>query len=379
MSPQSIETAVSAIHATPHKIVYEFAGAGAQALAWLHAVGGSSKTILEATDRYAAASLIEAVGFEPAHFVSTQVAQAMATHAYLRACRLTGVSVDVAGVGCTAAIATDRTKRGEHRCCVAVCNMHGVVTYTLNLTKGRRSRQEEETLVSLLVLKAIAKTCGLPGLEPALTLQAGESAQETVDRINLLDRLIADQFPLIIVLSDGQLVPAKSLPNIVLLSGAFNPLHDGHRQLAEVVTRKLDQQVYFELPLVNAEKAPIGSAEAGRRIAQFYKFAPLLLTTAPLFSQKARLFPHSTFILGADTAVRLIQPRFYNNNPTEMLAALDDIRKAGCRFLVAGRFHNDHFLTLKELNLPAGYHELFEDISEVEFRLDISSTLLRQG
>jgi hypothetical protein len=43
---------LTAIHATPHMMTMNFAGAGAQALAWLHSVGGSSRTILEATDRY---------------------------------------------------------------------------------------------------------------------------------------------------------------------------------------------------------------------------------------------------------------------------------------------------------------------------------------
>jgi hypothetical protein len=53
-----LEQIITTIHATPQKIVFEFAGAGSQALTWLHAVGGSSRTILEATDRYLAASRI---------------------------------------------------------------------------------------------------------------------------------------------------------------------------------------------------------------------------------------------------------------------------------------------------------------------------------
>ena len=69
-------------------VVIEFAGAGAQALTWLHAVGGSSRTILEATDRYAAPSLVEAIGFSPVQFTSSQVAQAMAVKAFFRASQL---------------------------------------------------------------------------------------------------------------------------------------------------------------------------------------------------------------------------------------------------------------------------------------------------
>ena len=174
------------------------------------------------------------------------------------------------------------------------------------------------------------------------------------------------------------MTPGKSLSHLALLSGAFDPLHDGHRQLAQVAAEILGREIYFELPIVNADKAPINPAETERRMAQFANFGPLILTTAPLFSQKVRLFPHSTFVLGVDTAERIIQTRFYNNDSAEMLAALDEIRVAGCRFLVAGRLQDDRFLTLGDLSLPNGYRELFEEIPEVDFRVDVSSTTLRE-
>jgi hypothetical protein len=136
--------------------------------------------------------------------------------------------------------------------------------------------------------------------------------------------------------------------------------------------------VYFELPLVNADKAPIDPIEAHWRITQFTNFAPVILTRAPLFNQKARLFPHSVFVLGVDTVQRLFQPRFYHDDPARMLASLEEIRTAGCRFLVAGRLRGDHFLTLQDLSLPTGYRELFEEIPEADFRVDISSTTLRE-
>ena len=104
--PTDLENLIEAIHAAPQMMVIEFAGAGSQALAWLHGVGGSSRTILEATDRYASASLVRALDFEPKQFTSPQVARAMATLAYIRACELAAVNAAVAGVGCTATIAT---------------------------------------------------------------------------------------------------------------------------------------------------------------------------------------------------------------------------------------------------------------------------------
>src|SRR5688572_30107324 len=100
------------------KLVYEFTGAGGLALAWLHSVGGSSRLLLEASDRYSLRSLTELLGRAPAKPVSAETAAAMAHRAYRRAVRLSEDADAAACVGlaCTATIATDRAKRGEHAC-----------------------------------------------------------------------------------------------------------------------------------------------------------------------------------------------------------------------------------------------------------------------
>ena len=176
MTPPELTDLLTAIHATPHRMTLDFAGAGVQALAWLHSVGGSSRTVLEATDRYTPASLIEGVGFTPERFTSRRVALALAKNAHARAQHLIP-EPPLFGVGCTATIATDRTKRGEHRCAAAVQDALGAVTYALTLTKGARERTEEETLVSLIILQAVAEACGLLHF-PALPLLEGERLEQ---------------------------------------------------------------------------------------------------------------------------------------------------------------------------------------------------------
>jgi len=96
---------------------------------------------------------------------------------------------------------------------------------------------------------------------------------------------------------------------------------------------------------------------------------PVALTRAARFAQKAPLFPDTTFVLGFDTAVRLIQ--YARPGEWELYKAL------GSRFLVAGRLHNGRFETLANLSLPSGFEDLFEAVPESEFREDISSTTLR--
>lgn len=362
------------IHATPHRMVMNFAGAGSQALMWLHSVGGSSRTVLEATDRYSPASLTETVGFMPKRFTSLKVARALAGNALERA-RMLAPHSAVFGLGATATIATDRAKRGEHRCAVAVTDALGTVSYSLTLAKGLRGRAGEEELVSRIILKAVAEACGL--VFPEVPVAADESLQQSYRPAPALEQLAKGELEWVILHPDGRLQTSGLLTGAALLSGSFNPLHDGHRALARVAGERLGREVFFELSLVNADKASIDLLEARRRALQFVGLAPLVLSRAPLFSDKARLFPNTTFVLGADTAARLVSPRFYEG-PVAFQDALDDLWRCGTRFLVAGRSGKGGFETLHNLDLPKGYQDLFREIPESAFRADISSTKLRQ-
>lgn len=62
---------------------------------------------------------------------------------------------------------------------------------------------------------------------------------------------------------------------------------------------------------------------------------------------------------------------------------LDELQRRAVRFIVAGRISNPGvgdgtFLTLeKNLTVPHGYEAIFVGLSETEFRLDLSSSMLR--
>ncbi|MFA5595132.1 MAG: hypothetical protein WDA15_07630 [Trueperaceae bacterium] len=366
----------TAIHATPHKMVMAFAGAGAQALAWLHSVGGSSRTILAALDIYTPASMQELVGFMPARFTSRRVARAMARRSRALATEYASRGDAVFGLASTATIATDRAKRGEHRVAAAVVDAFGTVTYHLTLEKDARDRLGEEEIVSLLLLRAAADACGVLA-RPELPLVAGEHVDTTFMASDLLAGLEAERRDLVVMRSNGSLVARPAAERHVVLSGAFNPLHHGHLELAEAAAAHVGLPALFELPLVNADKDPIGLLEARRRAHQFAGRGQIALTRAPLFVQKAQLFPGSVFAVGLDTAERILEPRFYGG-PAQRDEALAQVGSYGCRFLVAGRLDAEEgYKTLRHLSLPAGCEGLFEELPEREFRRDVSSTEIR--
>jgi hypothetical protein len=370
-----VQQLIERIHASSHKLVLEFAGAASQALFWLHAVPGSSRTILEATDRYVAQSLAELLGSPPAQAVARDTAVAMATAAYRRAMRLTEGAETVFGVGCTAALATDRDRRGTDRCWIATRDRAGVCVYGLEMLRHARDRAGEEQLVSLLLLHAVALACGLEGGEP-LPLLPGEQVQSEKTSVHdPLALLLAGSAGTVTIEADGRRA-ADAPVRGVLLSGSFNPLHVGHEQMARAAAELLQLPASFELPIVNADKPPLGYAEIERRIDQFAGHYRVVLSREPLFVGKANLFPGCVFAIGYDTAERLVDPRYYGG-AAERDAALAAIRAQGCRFVVAGRAVAGTFHTLADIALPAGFADLFIELPEHAFRSALSSTAIR--
>lgn len=375
MFDPAVQEAIRAIHAVGHPLVFEFAGAGSLALAALHSEGGSSRTILEATDRYCAASRGELLGALPEKCVEPHVAAAMADRAYIRACQLGEDSKSKLGVACTATIATDRAKRGEHRCCVAVQNEKGVTTFDLILTKGSRTRHEEEELIAKLIIGAVAQAVGIS--PPAPDLLPGEQVVgQTLARPDPLQSLWAGAARWVTIELDGTRC-SESPAQALIYCGSFNPLHFGHEALAAAAQRITGLPLVFELASVNAEKAPLDRSTLERRISQFWQRYRVVVTRSPLFAEKAALFPGSTFVVGYDTAERLVDPRFYGNSESGRDQALAAIVAAGCRVLVAGRLAGESFKSLRDLSIPAGASELFIELPPSEFRADVSATVLR--
>src|SRR5438445_7106071 len=113
MNPET-RALIEAIHHGPSKCVLAMTGGGTGAAALLLGVPGGSRTIIEVTVPYQERALVELLGRRPTQFCSVPTSRALAVRAYERAAWLVP-GENVLGIGCTASLATDRPKRGDHR------------------------------------------------------------------------------------------------------------------------------------------------------------------------------------------------------------------------------------------------------------------------
>jgi hypothetical protein len=370
---------ISAIHDSPTRLAMAITGGGSGALSRLLAVPGASRTLLDAQVPYSANALTNFLGRQPDRFCDESTALAMAVVAYQRATRLVddpGQNYPILGLAATASLASDRTKQGEHRALVALQTNSTTTLARLDLEKNVRSRAEEEHLLAWLIVQLLAEAAGVNRC-PELAL--GE-ADRLVIRQSVASAELADLWnqrtPIAWSLTDGNWSPQPPAPPVGILSGSFAPRHQGHVQLQQVAETILGQPVYYEMTVVNADKPPLDFDTIHQRRKNFTD-QPLAVTASPTFLEKARLFPGTTFVIGADTAARVIHPRFYDNDSDQRDAALDAIAQLDCRFLVAGRLDNGRFLELATLELPKNAKDLFDAIPASLFRCDIASSDIR--
>jgi hypothetical protein len=384
MSPSDAtwQQLISTLHASGRKAALAITGGGSGAVGELLRVPGGSRLLIEAQVPYDEQALAAFLGFAPAQACNSDTAVAMAQAARARAARLVPAGTDLVGLGATAALVSDRPRRGEHRFHIAYANSAGPNSTgahcTCVLAKGRRDRAAEEDLVSRAIVLWLARACGIAAPSPRSLINADEHYAETiVAAVDMIDQLLAGEHDRVTVQPDGQIMLSAPQP-FVLFPGSFNPMHDGHVLLARVAEELRQQPLAFEISVTNVDKPPLAGETVRHRLAQFAWKSPVELTRAPTFLEKSRLFPGTTFVVGADTAERLFGPKYYGDDEARMHLALEEIANSGSSFLVAVRIDAaGRVRALTDIPVPRRYADLFTEIPEHHFRFDISSSEIR--
>jgi len=376
---EQLRLQIKAIHNSSTVACIVVTGGGAGAISMLLETPGASRTVLEALVPYSQSALAEFLGYVPDKSVSRDTALSMADRARQRALILKGTSNNpAAGIGCTASLVSDNEKKGKHRLHVAAWDDNGITTFDLQLTKELRDRAAEDEIVSRVVIQALSQASGVVSDKMVDILPSETLNTQHSDATDLVDLVLRDELHSLLLTPEGALVPNGTVSGGVLC-GSFDPLHKGHIELARAASKILGGPVVFEMSVHNVDKPPLEVGIVWKRLRQFQDSHSVVVTSKSTFHEKARLMPECTFIIGYDTALRLFEPRYYGT-AEQMLESLRTLATTGCRFLVAGRENSSGmFKTLENIPVPAEFKGMLDSIPESQFRVNLSSSDLREA
>jgi hypothetical protein len=363
-------------------------GAGGDVVGDLARLPGSSAIYAGGTFPYAMEQTTQRLGYEPPRFVSGEVSEGLANDAYLEAQRtfLMRTANSEAplprfiGVGLTAAIASNRERRGEDAVWISIRTPDALRTGKFLFRKdfGDEMRARHNSAVTEIALNLLAETVGasqIP-LDPNLITEG-----LTAEGLCILKTVTPDEVqldsPMIFAPNGG----ATSLEYLdperhLIYPGSFRGFHCGHDLVARAAAQATRKQPVLEISTSNAQKAGIDADEVARRLVGVRGRYAVAVVQASLFKEKSLLYPEGmNFALGYDIAAGLVDPKYYGGNAEGVEAVMNLFRERGNVFWVLGRRGEDNiFRSFEQIPGIDSYADLFKPLYGA---LDVSSTQLR--
>lgn len=341
------------------------AGAGLQQALW--SVPGSSAYLSGASFPYAQEETEELLGFKPERFCDETAAIDLASAAYMKAYRWNGPKP--VGFGLTASVASEKEHRGDHRFFMCVITEDKVLTKSMTLIKGVGARVRQND----------GATCDDAGL--MMLLDATNTAVWPTEMSSYKDatelarsRFFARPF----FTHDGKRhAKMENLNRFALMPGSFNPPHEGHFGLVNSFLESRGKRVVFEVGTNPPHKPALSVQDLLKRAKLLNGQDRLFTQDIAKYLEKARTYPGMDMLMGADTLLRILDPK-WGFDPIPMM---HEICSLGNNFYVSGREVDGKFVTrddiVKKIDEMAPNGGLGCMIYPLNGRWDVSSTELR--
>lgn len=346
---------------TPMRIFASASGAGAGIQQILWNAPGASAYLAGAHFPYSQEMTTEFLGFRPEKFVCLEEAMDMAFAAYMKADNGDPTKRFI-GLGLTAAVATQVEHKGDHRIHAVVVTHDRVLASEVVLPKeGPEVRVRDGRLADTIGLELILSAAGLVPESARLAYCEAMQGQCLKDiseaaRTHFFKRPLFTRY--------GQRLPVPEARPLTLFPGAFNPPHEGHFANA-------GEDVLFQITAAPPHKPALTLTEMLERVKHFRGKRDLVFTEdGALYIEKARRFPHSTFIIGTDALERMLDPKW----GVEVLPLLTEFVSLGVTFKVTTREGHE----FARLPIPNDFRHLFTELPKTMFS-GLSSTQLRDA
>lgn len=313
-------------------------GAGIQQHLW--DVPGISSVLVGGSFPYAPQATDEFLGFKPQRYCSAETAVDLASEAFVRA-KGPGKRI---GVGLTASVASNVAHRGEHRICIATVSEDNISVRMVEIPKGEGEHQRvvDGEICDRIGLNAILLATGCETIPNSFQTLKDLVMNDEAAKARALERFFEHPF----FRSNGtrEVAPVASTKKRCFFPGAFNPPHEGHFGIANAMN-ELGYHVIFSTTSDHAHKPSLSLTDLLLRQDMLRGHDRVFTKGDPLFIDKARRYPKSDIVIGADALIRMFDTRWC----ADPIALTNEFRDLETMFWVVDRKVDGVNLSLNKL------------------------------